>query len=50
VNRSTGWGSDRWAGHGGVGIDSEGVVRWFWKGEKADEQGDWEGALKALGV
>ncbi|KZP04000.1 hypothetical protein FIBSPDRAFT_738163, partial [Athelia psychrophila] len=49
VNRTTGWGSDRWAAHGGVGIDGEGIVKWYWKAERAEEEADWEEGCKALG-
>jgi hypothetical protein len=49
-NRKTGWGSDRWLSHGGVVVDAEGVVRWFWKAERAEEEGEWEEAVKSLGI
>jgi hypothetical protein len=49
-SRSTGEGSDRWAGHGVVAVDNEGIVRWLWKAERPEQEADWEGAMKALGI
>lgn len=50
ANRTTGWGSDRWAGHGVCSIDARGIVRFFWSGQKADDEADWEAVVKALEV
>lgn len=36
--------------HGGVVVDAEGMVRWFWKAERAEEEGEWEEAVKSLGI
>ncbi|KAL7411830.1 hypothetical protein BDY24DRAFT_416744 [Mrakia frigida] len=50
VNRTTGGGSDRWKSQGAVVIGSDGLVKWWWKGEKAEEEGDWEEGLRSLGI
>lgn len=50
VNRTTGGGSDRWKAHGACVLGSKGDVKWWWKGEKAEEEGDWEAAVKSLGI
>lgn len=50
VNRATGGGSDRWKAQGAVAVGSDGLVKWWWRGEKAEEEGDWEEGVKSLGI
>ena len=50
VNRTTGGGSDRWKAHGACVVGWEGEVKWWWRGERAEEEGDWEAAVKSLGI
>lgn len=50
VNRKTGGGSDRWATHGACAVDADGIVKWSWVAQAAQEEGDWEACVKALGL
>lgn len=50
ANRSTASGADRWATHGACAVDAEGVVRWSWVAERADEEGLWDECVKSLGL
>ena len=46
-NRPTESGS-RWQTAGGFGVDGEGVVRWAWVAERADDMGELEEGIRAL--